>query len=95
MSIQAAAGFEPEYVAKVNSVHRTKKNSEIPPFHCYGMRQRNFRPPNMNDELDSILSRMQQLEKELLRALQRKEMEFAYKVREKKVRFYLGGRVAE
>jgi hypothetical protein len=41
----------------------------------------------MNDELDSILSRMQQLEKELLRALQRKEMEFAYKVRQKKVQF--------
>lgn len=41
----------------------------------------------MNDELDSILFRMQQLEKELLRALERKEAEFAYKVRQKKVRF--------
>ncbi len=41
----------------------------------------------MNDELDSILARMQQLEKELLRALQRKETDFAYKVRQKKVRF--------
>ena len=41
----------------------------------------------MNDELDSIHARMQQLEKELLRALQRKEAEFAYKVRQKKVRF--------
>jgi hypothetical protein len=41
----------------------------------------------MNDTLDSLLDRMQQLEKELLRELQRKQTEFSYKVQQKKVRF--------
>jgi hypothetical protein len=43
--------------------------------------------PIMNDQLDSLLARMQQLEKELLRELQRKETEFFYKVHKKKVSF--------
>ena len=41
----------------------------------------------MNDHLDALLTRMNQLEKEILRELQKKETEFFYEVRKGKVRF--------
>ncbi len=41
----------------------------------------------MNDKLESLLGQMQQLEKEILRELTRKETEFFYKIKEKKVQF--------
>jgi hypothetical protein len=49
------------------------------------------RKPNtaarMNRHLDTLLERMQQLEKEVLRELQKKEQEFFYEVRLGKIRF--------
>ncbi len=41
----------------------------------------------MSAKLDSLLAQMQQLEKELLRELSRKETEFAYKLEKKKATF--------
>ncbi|MFC5455600.1 hypothetical protein [Prosthecobacter fluviatilis] len=41
----------------------------------------------MNEKLETLLERMQSLEKEILRELQRKEMEFFYEVRQGRVRF--------
>lgn len=41
----------------------------------------------MNDRLDSLLSQIRELEKELIRETQKKEAEFCYKVQEKKVAF--------
>jgi hypothetical protein len=41
----------------------------------------------MNDKLDALLGQMQQLEKEMLRELGKKETEFFYKVEKKKVEF--------
>lgn len=41
----------------------------------------------MNDKLDSLLEKMQLLEKEMMQELSRKETEFLYEVRQKKVRF--------
>jgi hypothetical protein len=41
----------------------------------------------MNDKLDSLLEKMQELEKEMMHELRRKEAEFFYEVRAKKVRF--------
>ncbi len=41
----------------------------------------------MNDHLESLLERMRLLEKEILRELQKKELEFFYEVRKGKVRF--------
>lgn len=41
----------------------------------------------MNEKLETLLERMQSLEKEILRELQRKEMEFLYEVRQGRVRF--------
>lgn len=41
----------------------------------------------MNEKLDTLLERMHSLEKEILRELQRKEMEFFYEVRQGKIRF--------
>lgn len=43
--------------------------------------------PNMNDHLESLLEKMRLLEKEVLRELQKKEIEFFYEVRKGKVRF--------
>ncbi|EDY18668.1 conserved hypothetical protein [Chthoniobacter flavus Ellin428] len=41
----------------------------------------------MNDKLDSLLHKMQELEKEMMQELRRKETEFLYEVRQRKVRF--------
>jgi len=41
----------------------------------------------MDDKLDSLLGRMQELEKEVMQELKRKEADFLYEVRQKKVRF--------
>ncbi|MEI9893018.1 MAG: hypothetical protein WDN28_03665 [Chthoniobacter sp.] len=41
----------------------------------------------MTDKLDSLLGRMQELEKEVMHELRRKESDFLYRVRQKKVRF--------
>ncbi len=41
----------------------------------------------MNDHLETLLERMRLLEKEVVRELQKKEMEFFYEVRQGKVRF--------
>lgn len=41
----------------------------------------------MNDKLDALLDKMRELEKEMMQELQRKETEFFYEVRQKKVRF--------
>jgi len=41
----------------------------------------------MNDKLEALLGQMQQVEKEILRELTRKETEFFYKIKEKKVQF--------
>lgn len=41
----------------------------------------------MNESLDDLLKRLQLLEKEIVSALQRKETEFLYEVRQGKVRF--------
>jgi len=41
----------------------------------------------MNDKLDSLLQKMEELEKEMMQELRRKETEFLYEVRQKKVRF--------
>ncbi len=41
----------------------------------------------MSDKLDSLLGQMQQLEKELLRELSRKETELFYQVKNKKIQF--------
>jgi len=41
----------------------------------------------MNDKLDSLLLKIQELEKEMMQELRRKETEFLYEVRQKKVRF--------
>jgi hypothetical protein len=41
----------------------------------------------MSDHLDSLINRMQDLEKEIMHELRRKEAEFLYEVRRKKVRF--------
>lgn len=41
----------------------------------------------MSEKLDSLLSQMQLLEKELLRELSRKETEFFYRVKNKKIQF--------
>ncbi len=41
----------------------------------------------MNDKLDSLVSRMQALEQEMMQELRRKEADFLYEVRQKKVRF--------
>ncbi len=41
----------------------------------------------MNDSLDSMLEKMHLLEKDILRELQKKELEFFYEVRRGKVRF--------
>ncbi len=41
----------------------------------------------MNDSLESLLERLSQLEKEVLREMQRKEAEFFYEVRQGRVRF--------
>jgi hypothetical protein len=41
----------------------------------------------MNDKLDSLLQKMQELEREMMQELRRKETEFLYEVRQKKVRF--------
>jgi hypothetical protein len=41
----------------------------------------------MNEQLDTLLERMRVLEKEIVRELQRKETEFFYEVRQRKVRF--------
>jgi hypothetical protein len=41
----------------------------------------------MNEKLESLLARMQTLEKEILRELQKKELEFFYEVRQGKIRF--------
>jgi hypothetical protein len=41
----------------------------------------------MSDKIDSLLGQMKQLEKELLRELSRKETEFFYTVKQKKIEF--------
>lgn len=41
----------------------------------------------MNEKLDTLLEKMRALEKEILRELQKKELEFFYEVRQGKVRF--------
>ena len=41
----------------------------------------------MNEKLDTLLEKMHVLEKEILRELQRKELEFFYEVRQGKIRF--------
>ena len=41
----------------------------------------------MSDQLDSLLEKMRNLEKEILRELQRKEVDFLYEVRQGRVRF--------
>ena len=41
----------------------------------------------MNDKLDTLLLRMRSLEKELVQEIQKKEREFFYEVRQRKVRF--------
>jgi hypothetical protein len=41
----------------------------------------------MDDKLDSLLGRMQELEKEVMHELRRKEADYLYEVRQKKVRF--------
>lgn len=41
----------------------------------------------MNEKLDSLLEKMRVLEKDILRELQKKELEFFYEVRQGKVRF--------
>ena len=41
----------------------------------------------MNEKLDTLLEKMRELEKEILRELQRKELEFFYEVRQGKIRF--------
>jgi len=41
----------------------------------------------MDDKLDSLVERMRELEKEMLREIQRKECEFFYEVRQRKVHF--------
>lgn len=41
----------------------------------------------MSDKLDALLGQMRQLEKELLRELGRKETEFFYRVKDKKIKF--------
>lgn len=41
----------------------------------------------MNEKLDTLLEKMHALEKEILRELQKKELEFFYEVRQGKVRF--------
>lgn len=41
----------------------------------------------MSDQLDSLLEKMRILEKEILRELQRKEVDFLYEVRQGRVRF--------
>lgn len=43
--------------------------------------------PTMNDSLETLLERMRITEKEILRELQKKELEFFYEVRQGKVRF--------
>ena len=41
----------------------------------------------MNEKLDTLLEKMRGLETEILRELQKKELEFFYEVRQGKVRF--------
>jgi hypothetical protein len=41
----------------------------------------------MNDKLDTLLEKMRLLEKDILRELQKKELEFFYEVRQGKIRF--------
>ncbi len=41
----------------------------------------------MNEKLDSLLEKMRVLEKDILRELQKKELEFFYEVRQGKIRF--------
>lgn len=47
----------------------------------------NPHPTTMNDNLETLLDRMRQLEKSILQELQKKEAEFLYEVRQGKVRF--------
>jgi hypothetical protein len=41
----------------------------------------------MNEKLDTLLEKMRELEKDILRELQKKELEFFYEVRQGKIRF--------
>ncbi len=57
------------------------------PSTAAAIRMRRPKIPTMNDSLETLLERMRITEKEILRELQKKELEFFYEVRQGKVRF--------